>query len=170
MRAFYLGLLLLLLLGSCQRLGAPATPGDATENRRDNRPASPDFTLPTTDTTLTLRRLRGSYVLLDFRAPGCAECAAQNANLRKIYGQFSSRGLVMVSVWNAADPAAWRAALSAEPLPWAQALDQSGEVSRAYGVKQPPVAVLLDPRGYELARNLRGTDLGQEISVHIPLD
>ncbi|MBT2557575.1 TlpA family protein disulfide reductase [Hymenobacter sp. ISL-91] len=159
------------MLISCQRLGAPATPGEATQNRRDNRPASPDFDLPTAaDKPLTLQSLRGSYVLLDFRAVGCAECGAENANLRKLYDQFSHRGLVIVSVWGASSQAEWRAALAAEELPWAQALDLSGETARAYKVQQPPVAVLLDPRGYELARNLRGRNLGQKISEYIPLD
>ncbi|NVO32531.1 peroxiredoxin family protein [Hymenobacter lapidiphilus] len=161
----------LLLLGSCQRLGAPATPGAATQNRRDNRPASPDFDLPTAaGKQLTLMSLRGSYVLLDFRAVGCTECAAENANLRKLYDQFSHRGLVIVSVWQASDQAEWRTALTAEELPWAQALDLSGETARAYEVQPPPVAVLLDPRGHELARNLRGRNLGQKISEFIPLD
>ncbi|SDY65799.1 peroxiredoxin family protein [Hymenobacter psychrophilus] len=171
MRGYYPGFFLFLLLGSCQRIGAPATPGAATQNRRDTRPASPDFTLPTAaDKQLVLSSLRGSYVLLDFRAAGCAECQAENANLRKLYSQFYHRGLVIVSVWQTADPAAWRATVAAEALPWSQVLDSSGEAARAYEVSQQPTAVLLDPQGYELARNLQGRDLGQKISEYIPLD
>ncbi|WP_242478784.1 peroxiredoxin family protein [Hymenobacter lapidiphilus] len=164
-----------MLLGSCQRLGAPATPGAASQNRRDNRPASPDFSLPTADgKQLDLSSLRGSYVLLDFRTADCADCQAENANLRKIYGQFHHRGLVIVSVWLDADQVAGHAAAdSLRAVRWLQVFDSEGPqagTAKAYEVKQLPTAVLLDPRGYELARNLRGRDLGQKISEYIPLD
>lgn len=170
MRGYYPGFFLFLLLGSCQRLGAPATPGAATQNRQDARPSSPDFTLPTTAGTLTLSSLRGSYVLLDFRTDGCAQCTAENANLRKLYGQFRSRGLAIVSVWLDARPPAQPAA---DSLGWLQVFDArglAGGTAQAYEIKQVPATVLLDPRGHELARGLRGRDLGQKISEYIPLD
>ena len=171
MRSFCFGLLLL-LLGGCQRLGAPAEPGAASANRQDTRPPAPDFTLLTaTSDSFTLSSLRGSYVLLDFRTADCAACRAENANLRKIYGQFHSRGLAIVSVWAATDPAGWQRAVAADSLAWPQVLDRpAGPVARAYEVDASPATVLLDPHGQELARNLYGRDLGQKISEYIPLD
>ena len=168
----YFGLLLLVLLGNCQRLGAPAEPGAAAANRQDTRPPVPDFTLPTaTGDSLTLSRLQGRYVLLDFRATDCADCRAQNANLRKIYGQFRSRGLAIVSVWAATDRAGWLRAVAADSLGWPQVLDRPmNPVARAYEVDERPATVLLDPHGHELARHLHGRDLGQKISEYIPLD
>ncbi|MFD2785985.1 peroxiredoxin family protein [Hymenobacter rubripertinctus] len=172
MRGFCFGLLFLLLSGGCQRLGAPAEPGAATANRQDTRPPAPDFTLPTAaGDSLTLSSRRGSFVLLDFRAADCADCRAENANLRKMYGQFRSRGLAIVSVWANSDPAEWRRAVAADSLAWPQVLDRpANPVAQAYAVDARPATVLLDPHGHELARNLHGRDLGQKIAEYIPLD
>ncbi|MBT9394195.1 TlpA family protein disulfide reductase [Hymenobacter sp. NST-14] len=171
MRGFCFGFLVL-LLGGCQRLGAPAEPGAATVNRQATRPPAPDFTLPTaTADSLTLRSWRGSYVLLDFRAADCAPCRAENANLRKLHQQFHSRGLQIVSVWAHAHGADWARVAAADSLRWPQVLDRpTNPVARAYEVETRPATVLLDPRGQELARNLFGRDLGQKIAAYIPLD
>ena len=172
MRGFNFGLVFLLLLGSCQRIGAPATAGAAAINRQDARLPAPDFTLPTAaGDSLTLSQLRGSYVLLDFRAADCAACQAENANLRKVYGQFRSRGLATVSVWKAVDLAGWQRAVATDSLAWPQVLDRpENSVAQAYEVAARPATVLLDPHGRELARDLHGRELGQKISEYIPLD
>ncbi|OWP64057.1 alkyl hydroperoxide reductase [Hymenobacter amundsenii] len=171
MRGLCSGLLLLLFTAACQRLGAPARSGTAAVTREQTRPLSPDFALSTTaGAPRMLHQLRGSYVLLDFRAHNCAACRAENANLRKVYGQFHSRGLEVVSVFLDDNPAG---SVAADSLEWpvvsaAQGLD--GTIARAYGVQQVPLTVLLDPQGHELARDLRGRALGQKIAEFIPLD
>ncbi len=172
MRGFCSGLLLLLLMGACQRLGAPAQSGTAAVTREQTRPLSPDFALSTTaGSPQMLHQLRGSYVLIDFRAHDCPACQAENANLRKIYRQFHSRGLEIVSVFLDDSPSSSMA--TADSLNWAvvgaaQGLD--GTIARAYGVQQVPLTVLLDPQGHELVRDLRGRELAQKISEYIPLD
>lgn len=159
-------------MGACQRLGAPARSGSASVTREQTRPLSPDFALATkAGSPRRLYQLRGSYVLLDFRAHDCAACRAETANLREIYRQFHGRGLEIVSVFLDDGPVASTAA--ADSLSWevvgaARGLD--GTIARAYGVQQVPLTVLLDPQGHELARDLRGRELAQKISEYIPLD
>ncbi|AHJ97897.1 peroxiredoxin [Hymenobacter swuensis DY53] len=160
----------------CQRPLAPAAPTTAATGAL---PAAlvwrgPDFTLSTAaGQPFMLSSLRGWYVLLDFWAIGCVPCAAETPNLRKLYGQFHSRGLEIVRVSLDEDPARWHEAVAADTLGWLHVSDGRGlrgAAARAYRVRTLPFSVLLSPEGQVLATDLYGRVMGQKISGYIPLD
>ncbi|QIX59843.1 TlpA family protein disulfide reductase [Hymenobacter sp. BT18] len=135
---------------------------------------TPDLQLPTPEgSSLKLSSLRGQYVLVDFWASWCGPCRQESPNLRKIYGQFHSRGLEIVSVSLDVNRDKWLRAVAADQLSWPQVSDLKGWESsgaRAYGVTALPFNLLLGPEGQILATDLHGRALGQKISEYIPLD
>ncbi|MET4104680.1 TlpA disulfide reductase family protein [Hymenobacter sp. UYP22] len=168
-----------LVWAGCQR---PATspgvvPPDSAPKPAATAPRAalaPEIELPAADgSRLKLSSLRGKYVLVDFWASWCRPCREESPNLRKIYGQFHSRGLEIVSVSLDDNRARWHQAIAADELTWYHVSDLRGwqnAAARAYGVRAIPYSVLLDPEGRVLATNLRGRALGQKISEYIPLD
>ena len=174
MRYAVLGFLAVLM--GCQRPSVPAAPATAETGEL---PAAPvrrgsDFASTTAaGQPFTLSSLRGRYVLLDFWASGCVPCQVETASLRKLHGQFHSRGLDIVRVSLDEDPARWHEAVAADTMAWLHVSDGRGRRSaaaRAYRVRTLPYSVLLSPEGQVLATNLYGRAMGQKISGYIPLD
>ncbi|WP_185816940.1 peroxiredoxin family protein [Hymenobacter metallilatus] len=165
-------LILPLWEGGCQRPAASALPASAAIPSR--AALAPEIDLPTADgSRLKLSSLRGKYVLLDFWASWCGPCRTESPNLRKLHGQFHSRGLEILSVSLDDSRARWHQTIAADELTWYHVSDLRGwqnAAARAYGVRAIPYTVLLDPEGRILATNLRGRALGQKISEYIPLD
>jgi hypothetical protein len=134
-------------------------------------PAAPDFYLPdSSGKRVSLRQLRGGYVLLAFRSPAQQPDSADAANLRRLHQQFASRGLSVVHLWlGLARPGA--AALPGQHLRATGAAE--ARLARRYGLtaRYPlPHCVLVGPQGQVLARGLQGRALGQKIAEYIPLD
>jgi len=73
--------------------------GCKKEAPKVKRPMAPDFTLPSVDgKSITLSRLRGKVVLLDFWATWCAPCRLAIPHLNEMYRAHRERGLEIIGV------------------------------------------------------------------------
>ena len=122
-----------------------------------------DFTAVTPEgTELSLSDLVGKtdFVLVDFWASWCGPCRRLIPVLKEIYmGQPEGR-LQIFSCSVDREEAAWRAALSEEQMPWAQAReDEAHECSDKYGVEFIPHTILIDREGKILGINLEEPEI-----------
>ncbi|WP_035564443.1 TlpA disulfide reductase family protein [Hymenobacter sp. IS2118] len=126
---------------------------------------APDFTQNTPDNVpVTLSRLRGQYVLIDFWASWCGPCRQENPNVVKAYNEFKGKGFTVigVSLDNPNGREAWLRAIAKDGLTWTQVSDLkswNNAVAQAYGIQSVPQNFLLDPQGKIVATNLRGEEL-----------
>jgi len=123
-------------------LTATASPGLA--GVRYGAPA-PDFAIPKTRGTGYLHDLRGRVVVVNFWATWCEACTAEMKYFVRAQRSFGNRVAVLTVSSEAHDVAASYFRLWNVGLPVVE--DVKGAISRAYGVSEIPVTLVLTPNG-----------------------
>ena len=95
---------------------------------------------------LTLEKLRGHVVLLDFWGVWCTPCREQLPTLVQLQSQFASRGFRILMIHTPQGADRLERFLQTERMPLVVSLD-TGETAQAYGVENYPAYVLIDARG-----------------------
>jgi peroxiredoxin len=128
---------------------------------------APDFTLPNPDgEMISLSSFRGSYLLVDFWAKWCKPCRLENPNIVRAYNKFHDKGFEILGVSLDRNRADWLKAIKEDGLTWTHVSDLKfwqSEVVPLYSIKGIPFAVLLDPEGKIIAKNLRGSALEKKL-------
>jgi beta-lactamase regulating signal transducer with metallopeptidase domain/thiol-disulfide isomerase/thioredoxin len=136
---------------------------------------APDFTATMlSGQTVTLSRLRGRYVLLDFWATWCGPCVANLPALARFHDTFAaSRQVTVLGLNLDDDPDEARSFLRSHNLSWTQAhlggrAGGKDDVLSLYAISSIPTYILIGPDGKlihrgdnldEIARTLRQADL-----------
>ena len=160
----------------------PATPTNWYTNRLIERreilgrtdfgQVPPDFALPDpSGKEITLSSLKGSYVLVDFWASGCAPCRAENQNVKKLYAKYHAAGFDVISVSIDDNREKWLKAIKDDQLPWHQVSSLTGwkcpvanRLGVAYGMSGVPYTLLLDRAGRVVGHNVRGQHLEKKLA------
>jgi thiol-disulfide isomerase/thioredoxin len=106
----------------------------------------------------TMKELMGKYTIIDFWASWCAPCRKEIPNLKKLYAEYHSKGLSIISISLDKEDAKWKTALDEEKLPWANLIDKD-EIAKNYGVVTIPDMFILDKSGKVIWIKLRGESL-----------
>ena len=110
---------------------------------------------------------KGRYVLVDFWASWCGPCKAEIPNIKAIYDEYHKKGLdvLSVAVWDR--PEATKDTAKVYGVNWSQIINAGQVPTELYGIEGIPHIILFGPDGTILKRNLRGEEIGKEISKYI---
>jgi len=128
---------------------------------------APEIALPNPKgDTVKLSSLRGNYVLVDFWAKWCKPCRAENPNVVRMYNKYNDKGFEVYGVSLDRRRSDWLQAIEEDGLHWTQVSDLkfwNSKAAEIYNIKAIPFAVLLDPEGRIIAKNLRGRALEKKL-------
>jgi len=122
---------------------------------------------------LTLSKLKGKMVLVDFWASWCGPCRKEMPNVVEAYTKYrkkkfiNGKGFTVFSVSLDRESSAWKDAIKSDGMVWKyHGIDEGNKISNLYGVYSIPSAFLIDGNGEIVAKGaeLRG------INLHITLD
>ena len=120
----------------------------------------------TTGDELSLDKLKGKVVLLDFWASWCVPCRVEMPEVKNIWKKYKGDQFIIIGVNLDSNDKAFTAYVKREEITWPQYYDGLGwnnALSRLYQVRAIPHTVLIDHRGIVRAVGLRGNQLSSKI-------
>ena len=127
----------------------------------------PDLELPDMyGNKVRLTSLDGKVILLDFWSAELGNSNALNAELKKIYEEYSDRGFEIYQVSVDTSKPVWISAVQEQALPWISVCDFKGNISPAvgtYNVQKVPSNFLFDREGNIVGKDLYGDNLEKEL-------
>ena len=98
---------------------------------------------------ITLSELNDKFVLIDFWASWCLPCREENPYLKKMYDDYSKKGLEIISISRDKDLDAWRKAISQDKMNWINISTEinKSEIEKEYFVNGIPHKILIDKNG-----------------------
>ncbi|GAD21799.1 TlpA disulfide reductase family protein [Acidovorax sp. MR-S7] len=105
----------------------------------------------------TTQDLRGKVALVNFWATSCTTCVAEMPEIVATYDKFKDRGFETLAVAMSYDPPSYVVNFTeTRKLPFKVAIDNTGEVARAWGdVKLTPSTFIVNKRG-EIVKSFVG--------------
>ncbi len=133
----------------------------------DNK-AAPAFTLPSTQGEISLDKLRGKVVYLDFWASWCGPCRKSFPWMDNLQSRYGKDGLQVVAINLDKDKALADKFVADLQPQFTIAFDPAGKVAEQYKLMGMPTAFLIDRQGriYDTHIGFRETDKqGQEAKL-----
>lgn len=115
--------------------------------------------------TVSLEKLRGKYVLLDFWGSWCGPCRESHPHLKELYEKYKKQVVfINVAQENTKDldeaRKLWKTAVKEDGMTWTQILNNEGrnecDMVRLFNISAFPTKILIDPNGIVVSRMVGG--------------
>jgi len=129
-------------------------------------PEAPDFTLNDLNgQPLSLKSLRGKYVILDFWGSWCIWCIKGFPEMKNYYEKYKGKFEILGIDCNDTE-AKWKAAVEKYELPWLHVYNpRNSNLLEAYGIQGFPTKIIVGPDG-----KIVNTVIGEDPAFYTLLD
>jgi thiol-disulfide isomerase/thioredoxin len=117
-------------------------------------------------TAVSLEKLKGKIVVVDFWATWCGPCMAMAGEMVEMNNEYGPKGLQMIGVSLDQNRAALERVVKEQKFDWPQQFDGKGwdnAVWKEWGERGIPFTVLISPKGTVLWKGHPGNGLKQQI-------
>lgn len=128
---------------------------------------APTFALPSRGgDTVTLDKLKGQVVMINFWASWCGPCRTEMPLLDQMYKRYSSLGFTLLGVNVESDTKDAEKLLQQAPVSFPVLFDKENKVSKLYEVNAMPSTVFIDRKGNVryLHRGYKNGDEGEYLN------
>lgn len=109
---------------------------------------APEFQISTLQgQQVSLKKLAGRVVVMDFWATWCEPCRDAVPELKELTKKYPAEKLVVISVSVDKDDSAWREFVGKEKMDWAQYRDADKKIRTAFGIHAYPTYLVIDGGG-----------------------
>jgi len=133
---------------------------------------APNFTLPQLNgPPVTLSKLRGQVVVINFWASWCTECQTEQAALNQTWQQFQDSGVVVLGVNFEDSRGAARDYVRSDSVTYPVVEDAASRTALSYGLRGVPETFVVNRSGRIVNRVIGPVDtaaLSNEISAMLP--
>lgn len=125
---------------------------------------APDFRLPSlTGQEVSLSRLRGQPVIVNFWATWCPPCVYEMPFLQEVNEKWSAKGLVVLTINVGESPFQVKDFMQRQRLSLPVLLDTSGETAEKYNIRYFPTTFFIDGSG--IIRDIRVGAFGDRSAI-----
>ena len=113
---------------------------------------APDFTLKNTKgKSVSLKSLRGKWVVLDFWATWCGPCKVSMPHLKEYYKKYAGK-FEVVGIVGSSKEEDWKVMVNDYKLPWINVINpqdaaEKDDVLKLYGIEAFPTYIIIDKEG-----------------------
>ena len=113
---------------------------------------APDFTLKNTKaTSVSIKSLRGKWVVLDFWATWCGPCKASMPHLKEYYEKYAGKFEVL-GIAGSSKEEDWKTMVKDMKLPWINVINpqdapEKDDVLKLYSIEAFPTYIIIDKEG-----------------------
>lgn len=128
--------------------------GEESGDKSESKSLAKDFSLTDINNRkVTLSKLRGKNILLDFWGTWCAPCIKAIPNLVALYDKYGGNNFEIISVASDTDFEKWKNTVISKGMKWTNVIDVEDEIVKLYGIKSFPTLILIDKEGRIQAEN-----------------
>jgi thiol-disulfide isomerase/thioredoxin len=114
----------------------------------------------------------GKVVLVDFWATWCVPCIAELPNVREVYDRYHADGFEVVGISLDQSRESLERFVKKRDIPWPQIYfpksnGWANPLVRKFGVHAIPATMLLDPKGFLAATEVRGSSLESAVAQQL---
>jgi len=118
-----------------------------------------------TNSLISLKKLKGKYIILDFWATWCGPCRKELPNLKKLYEKIDKSKIEIIGIVGDSPLDALNKLMDEQNILWPQIIStEVNNIKNKFGIKGYPTTFLINPEGVIIAKDLTVEELDKKLS------